>query len=136
MVHGGSGKKNAHKHKLFGPVALGTTPGLSQKNPHVRKIRVRNSGPEMAAPILWAPRISAFFLQENLMSIKFLVFFGGGVWFGGGKCRFYFYGRVSQGQTQVFALFYTMEAQLVPGTNPVRPWDNPGDEGWQKKIMC
>ena len=24
-----SGKKKAHKHKLFGPVALGTTPGLS-----------------------------------------------------------------------------------------------------------
>ena len=25
-----SGKKKAHKHELFGPVALGTTPGLSQ----------------------------------------------------------------------------------------------------------
>ena len=25
-----SGKRKAHKHKLFGPVALGTTPGLSQ----------------------------------------------------------------------------------------------------------
>ena len=25
-----SGKKKAHKHKVFGPVALGTTPGLSQ----------------------------------------------------------------------------------------------------------
>ena len=32
---------------------------------------------------------------------------------------------VSQGQTQ-----------LVPGTNPVWPWDNPGDEGRQKKFMC
>ena len=28
---GCSGKKKAHKHKLFGPVGLGTTPGLSQK---------------------------------------------------------------------------------------------------------
>ena len=46
-----SGKKKAHKHKLFGPVALGTTLGMS-----------------------W-------------------------------------------GQTQVFSLFYTMEAQFVPGTN-------------------
>ena len=35
-------------------------------NPRVRKILVRNSGPEMAAPFLWAPRISVFFLQENL----------------------------------------------------------------------
>ena len=26
-----SGKRKAHKHKLFGPVALGTTPGMSQK---------------------------------------------------------------------------------------------------------
>ena len=25
-----SGKKKAHKHKLFGPVALGTTPGMSR----------------------------------------------------------------------------------------------------------
>ena len=28
-----SGKKKAHKHKLFGPVALGTTPGMSQGKP-------------------------------------------------------------------------------------------------------
>ena len=65
-----SGKKQAHKHRFFGPVALGTTPGLSQ------------------------------------------------------------------GQTQVFSLFYTMEAQFVPGTDPVCPWDNPEDERWHKKSMC
>ena len=37
---------------------------------------------------------NAFFLQEKPMSIKFLVLGGGvfGVW-GGGECRFYFYGR-------------------------------------------
>ena len=34
--------------------------------------------------------------------------------------------RLLLGQTQVFSLFYTMEAQFVPGTNPVCPWDNPG----------
>ena len=37
-----------------------------------------------------------FFLQEKAMSIKFLVLGGGGVFWvfgGGGKCRFYFYGR-------------------------------------------
>ena len=53
-------------------------------------------GPEMAAPILWAPGKKAFFLQEKAMSIKFLVL-GGGYWVfflgGGGECRFYFYGR-------------------------------------------
>ena len=35
-------------------------------------------GPEMAAPILWAPRISAFFLQENLHVHKIPRFGGGG----------------------------------------------------------
>ena len=49
-------------------------------------------GPGMAAPILWTPGKNAFFLQENpIFSIKFRVL-GGGLG-GGGKCRFYFYGR-------------------------------------------
>ena len=43
-------------------------------------------GPEMAAPILWAPGKNALFLQERPMSIKFLVL-GGEGW---GE---YFYGR-------------------------------------------
>ena len=49
----------------------------------------------MPAPILWAPGKIAFFLQENPMSIKFLVLGGGGYFgfWGGGGCRFYFYGR-------------------------------------------
>ena len=43
-------------------------------------------GPEMAAPILWAPRISAFFLQENLHVHKFPRFGGGGLfWVWGGE---------------------------------------------------
>ena len=39
---------------------------------------------------------NAFFLQEKPTSIQFLVLGGGGVFgffLGGGKCRFYFYGR-------------------------------------------
>ena len=68
-----SGKKKAHKHKLFGPVALGTTPGLSL-------------GPTHFVP----------------------------------------------GTNPGFLLIYTMEAQFVPGTHPVCPWDNPGDEGGRK----
>ena len=37
-----------------------------------------------------------FVLQEKPMSVKFLVFFGGGGFgfWGGGSARFYFYGRV------------------------------------------
>ena len=50
----------------------------------------------MAAPILWTPRISVFFLQETLHIHKIprCSFRGGGYFgFGGGECRFYFYGR-------------------------------------------
>ena len=68
---------------------------FSQKNPRVRKIRVRNSGPETAAPILWTPRISAFFLQENLHVHKIPRFGGGGEILGlggGGSADFIFMG--------------------------------------------
>ena len=42
-------------------------------------------GPEMAAPILWAPRIPVFFLQENLHVHRIPRFLGGGYFgFGGG----------------------------------------------------
>ena len=70
--------------------------------PKIRKIPVSVNflstilGPEMAAPILWVPGISVFFLQENLHVHKIPRFFGGVFWFffgGGGKCLFYFYGR-------------------------------------------
>ena len=61
-----------------------------------RKVKFMSAilGPEMAAPILWAPRISAFFLQENLHVHKIPRFWGGGgiLGLGGGKCRFFFMG--------------------------------------------
>ena len=64
-------------------------------------------GPEMAAQILWAPRISAFFLQENLHTHKIPRFWGGVflVWGGGGevKCRFYFYGRADFSDNNSFS---------------------------------
>ena len=41
---------------------------------------------------------------------------------------------LSQGQTQVFFLFYTAEAQFVPGTNPVCPWDIPGTKGARQSL--
>ena len=61
------------------------------QNMQIRKILVSVQflsailGPEMGASILWTPGKNAFFLQEKPMSIKFLVFAGGGIWgFGGG----------------------------------------------------
>ena len=49
---------------------------------------------------------------------------------------------MSQGQTGFvkrdkprFSPYFTVEAQFVPGTNPVCPWDNPEDEGRIKKFM-
>ena len=49
----------------------------------------------MAAPILWAPRISVFFLQEKNLHVHKIPRFrgGGGILGWRGKCRFYFYGR-------------------------------------------
>ena len=49
-------------------------------------------GLEMAAPLLWAPGIFAFFLQENPHAHKIRRCRGGilGFW---GECRFHFYGR-------------------------------------------
>ena len=41
---------------------------------------------------------------------------------------------LSQGQTQVFFLFYTAEAQFVPRTNPVCPGDKPGTKGGRQSL--
>ena len=53
-------------------------------------------GPDMAAPILWAPGIFGLFLLDKPHAHKIPRFRGGvgfflegGVW----KCQFYFYGR-------------------------------------------
>ena len=35
-----------------------------------------------------------------------------------------------------FPGFRTMEPRFVPGTNPVCPWDLPGDKGWPKKVYA
>ena len=51
-------------------------------------------GPEMAAPILWTPRKMRPFCRKSHVH-KIPRFRGGVFWFffGGGECRFYFYGR-------------------------------------------
>ena len=69
---------------------------IIQKDPRVRKSPfVRNSGAGNGCANFMDAWKNAFFLQEKKpMSIKFRVL--GGVfwvWGGGGKCRFYFYGR-------------------------------------------
>ena len=40
-------------------------------------------GPEMAAPILWAPGKMRSFCRKKAMSVKIPPFKGGGVWGGG-----------------------------------------------------
>ena len=47
-------------------------------------------GPEMGAPILWTPGKMRSFCREN--HVRKIPLFWGGFW-GGGECRFYFYGR-------------------------------------------
>ena len=64
-----------------------------QKNPRVRKIRVRNSGAGNGCANFTGAWNHAFFLQEKAMSIKFLVLGGGGVFWvlgGGGSADFIF----------------------------------------------
>ena len=67
---------------------------LTQKNPRVRKVRVRNSGAGNGCAHFMDTWKNAFFLQEDLHVHKIPRFGGGGNFgLGGGKCRFYFYGR-------------------------------------------
>ena len=65
--------------------------------PLIRKILVSVKfvsailGPEMGAPILWTPGKMRSFCRKN--HVRKIPLFWGGVWGGGGECRFYFYGR-------------------------------------------
>ena len=82
-----------------------------QKNPRVRKIRVRNSGAGNGSANLWTPRKNALSLQEKPMSIKILLLGGGGIlgsW-GGGSADFIFLGArfflTFQSQRAILNLF-------------------------------
>ena len=70
-------------------------PNTYQKNPRVRKIRVRNSGAGNGCPNFMDTWKKCVLSAGKPMSIKFLVLGGGGIlgFWGGGECRFYFYGR-------------------------------------------
>ena len=80
-------------------------------------------GPEMAAPILWTPGKMRPFCRKNHVH-KIPRFRGGGIlgWGGGGKCRFYFYGRgdfsdkhraISRGRVKIAAASAENRAILV-----------------------
>ena len=79
---------------------IATSPGefrccISQKNPRVRKIFVRNSGAGNGCVNFMDAWKNAFSLQEKPMSIKFLVLRGGGLFWvlgGGGSADLIFMG--------------------------------------------
>ena len=68
-------------------------PLVTQKNPRVRKIRVRTiSGAGNGCANFMDIWKKCVLSAGKTMSVKFLLF-RGGFGGGGGKCRFYFYGR-------------------------------------------
>ena len=87
-----------------------------QKNPlSVRKIRVRNSGAGNGCANFMDAWKKCVLSAGKPMSIKFRVL--GGCFGGGGKCRFYFYGRAD------FSDFYTeqMDAEGLGRKLPLTP---------------
>ena len=121
------------------PPPVRTNPELSapksriaifQKKRDVHKISARNSGPEMAAPVLWAPGILGFFLQEKTpMPIKFLLLGGGSGLFlegGVGVPILFLWARgffrilpVFQEPREGGTILTEMVAILPPGTKPI-----------------
>ena len=77
-------------------------------------------GPEMAAPILWAPGIFGSFCRKTPMPIKFLFLGGGGGGVsgrfqkGGGKCQFIFMGVGIFPHKQI-PKKYLENAGIIPG---------------------
>ena len=71
-----------------------------QKNPRVRKIRVRNSGAGNGCANFMDTWKKCVLSAGKTMSVKF-PFFGGG----GGECRFYFYGRADFSEIAYWAIF-------------------------------
>ena len=71
-------------------------------------------GPEMDAPILWAPGIFGLFLLENPHAHK-IPPLGGVLFFfeGGWKCQFYFYGRGDFFRHSQLSLWYFVAKKVV-----------------------
>ena len=95
-----SPQKDKKRTKKEGQVQIGKPPRLKhprlaaleiQKNPRVRKIRVRNSGAGNGCANFMDTWKKCLLSAGKTMSVKFLLLGGGG--FGGGSADFYFYGR-------------------------------------------
>ena len=82
----------------------------NQKNPRVRKIRVRNSGAGNGCANLMNTWKKCVLSAGKPMSIKFCVLRG--FFWGGGKCRFCFYGRED---------FSDPNKASAPGASPLFP---------------
>ena len=104
-----------------------------QKNPRVRKIFVRNSGAgDGCANFMGAWKKCLLFLRKTSIPIEFLVLEGGGIFvffwgggyfcyfcfffLGGGKCRFYFYGREDFRAQKINANFFVQSVQQPFGS--------------------
>ena len=85
-----------------------------QKNPRVRKIRVRNSGAGNGCANFMDTWKKCVLSAGKPMSIKFLVLGGGILGLGGRKCRFYFYGRAD------FSEYRVVENTLLSGKAPTK----------------
>ena len=72
---------------------LSNSQEMYQKNPRVHKIRVRNSGAGNGCANFMDTWKKCVLSAGKTVSVKFLLFWGGVLGGGGGKCRFYFYGR-------------------------------------------
>ena len=81
-----SNKQNKGLKSQFQHLKFGDSIHPFHTPPFIRKILVSvkflsaNLGPEMAAPILWAPGKMRSFCRKTSMSIKFLVLGGGVFW--------------------------------------------------------
>ena len=81
---------------------------MNQKNLVSVKFVSAILGPEMAAPILWTPGKKRPFCRKNLHVHKIPRFRGGylGFFFGGGECRFYFYGRGDFSEINLICIYF------------------------------
>ena len=154
-----SGKKKAHKHKLFCPVGLGTTPGLLsglQKGPaergHIKKPQKSSksvkfstlfdnfrAGQKTSKIVKKCQKVFRHFstiFARHLFSGPFcnpLICPGDFTGFVPGTNPVKIWDK--PGFSPYFTQWKPDFTGFVPGTNPVCPWDNPGDEGRHRKFM-
>ena len=103
----------------------------NQKKPRVRKIFVRNSGAGNGCANFMDAWKNFVLSAGKSMSLKFLVLEGGVFWvLGGGKCRFYFYGR------EDFSDRRPGDSQRESGRVVREPRDDSRESGHLTAIVC